>query len=568
MSTTPVIPGATSPVSPRSQFLSYAPVHAAGSALLLWLAFPPADRGYLGWVALAPFFCLIRAETRSWKLYAAAWLGGLVFGGLSMSWVACADAVGYFLMALFMSLWWPLFLLPARIGARRIGLPLVLVAPTVWVGLEYARSLLLSGFPWYYLAHTQYAQLFTIQVCDLFGAWGLSFLTAMANALIADFFTHPAARSTEGRSRWVAAIDLKIVVVVGLFACAQVYGFARLATAPTRSGPKLALLQTDFAQELKNHASLAEVMTRLDALLARAAAGRPDLIVWPETSYPVGLVQIDPAVSEAELDRLARLYDPQSSPSEWRDRKRHGSAELHGLTDQNGLPMVVGATTYDFRPSGFLRYNTAALFSPTHGEVATYHKQALVVGGEYMPFLQAMPWLLKLTPYTDGYVPSLSPGDGPKILESRGVRYAPIICFEDTIPALARRATLGTGPSGRADILLNLTNDGWFRGSAEHQTHLAISVFRAVECRRPVARAVNTGISAVIDGNGRIVASLPQATEGVLIAEVPLDGRASLYLIVGDVLAIACLVATAALATIGPFWVRQSPTLAQGSSVG
>lgn len=556
--------------SGAATFWSRPTVLAAGSALVLWLAFPPADRGYLGWVALAPLFSLVRREARPLKLYLATWFGGLVFGGLSMSWVAQTDFIGWMLMALFMSLWWPLFLLPARLGVKRLGLPLIVVAPVVWVGMEYARSLLLSGFPWYYLAHTQYASLFVIQVCDLFGAWGLSFLIAMGNVLILDLLTLPLFQRTESGSRWAATQRRKIAIVAGLVVATLVYGVVRIATSHLRPGPRLALLQTDFPQALKNKVELPEVMAKLDHLVADAAASnpRPDLIVWPETSYPVGFVQIEPGLSESDFATLARKDDPGLRTAYWRDRRQRGAAELHGLTDEIGIPMVVGAITYDFRTRGFFRFNTAALFLPGKIEVATYHKQALVVAGEYMPFLETMPWLLNLTPYTDGYVPSLSPGTGPKLLESGGVRFAPIICFEDTIPTLARRAVLGTGSSSRADVLLNLTNDGWFRGSPEQQAHLAISVFRAVECRRPLVRAVNTGISAVIDGNGRIVASLPQATEGVLSAEVPLDGRASVYLIVGDVLAIVCLTATVAIGLIAAFWFRQTPSLAQGSSVG
>ncbi len=553
-----------------ANFWSRPVVLATGSALILWLAFPPADRGYLGWIALAPLFSLVRRDIRAWKLYPATWIGGLAFGGLSMSWVAQTDLVGGMLMALFMSIWWPLFLLPARLGVRRLGLPLMLVAPVAWVGLEYARSLLFSGFPWYYLAHTQSAYVVVIQICDLFGAWGLSFLVAMGNVLCLDLLTLPLFEKRETGSRWVASQRRKLAIVAGLIVAAGLYGAARIATAHHRPGPRLALLQTDFPQELKNKVAPTEVMARIDRLVASATANnpQPDLIVWPETSYPRGLVEIASDLSEADFASLAHKEDPGFSAADWRNRRRAGLVELHGLADQIGIPMVVGVITYDFRPSGFSRFNTAALVSPGTIDGATYHKQALVVAGEYMPFLETMPWLLKLTPYTDGYVPSLSPGTGPKTLESRGVRYAPVICFEDTIPTLARRGVLGTGTSGRADVLLNLTNDGWFRGSAEQQAHLAISVFRAVECRTPLVRAVNTGISAVIDGNGRIIASLPRATEGVLSADVPLDGRMSLYLIIGDWLAILCLTMTTLSLPIAAFWVRQTASLAQGSAVG
>jgi apolipoprotein N-acyltransferase len=559
---------ASATVAPARSCWSHPAFLSSASALFLWFAFPPADRGYLAWIALAPFFSLVRSDRRWWKDLLASWLGGWIFGALAISWVSQVDVIGCSLLALYMSLWWPLFLVPARLGVKRLGLPLMVVAPVVWVGLEYARSLIVSGFPWYYLAHTQYANLNMIQVSDLFGAWGLSLLVAMGNVLFLDLLTLPLFQTIDSRSRGVASQKRKIAVVVGLVLGAQIYGAVRLATSRFRPGPRLALIQTDISQEDKNHPRGADLMVMLDRLLDRAARSepRPDLIVWPETSYPVGRVLIDPSLPDAEFARLARRFDPESTPNDWLDRKTRGDEELRRVTEGLGIPMVVGLATYDFTRSNFDRYNSAALFLPGIPAIATYHKQVLVPVGEYFPFLDILPWLIKLTPYTDGYVPSLTPGPGPRSFEVGGVRYAPIICFEDTIPSVARRAVLD--PAGHADILLNLTNDGWFRGSSEQPAHLAICVFRAVECRRPLARAVNTGISAVVNGNGQILASLPQSTDGVLTAEVPLDGRASLYLVVGDVLGILCMVATIGLIPVAAFYPRQSPTLAQGASVG
>lgn len=533
---------------------------ASSSAVLFWLSFPPADRGFLGWFALAPFFSLVlRTDIKAWKIYLAGWLGGWVFGLSAMSWVGYADGTGAFLMALFMSLWWPLVLLPARLGANRLKLPLVLVVPIVWVALEYVRSLLLSGFPWYYLAHSQYAYVPVIQVCDLAGAWGLSFLMAMVNVVVLE--------AAMSRTRKFELSDLAGPALVAVVFVASIsYGLFKLANSRFRPGPTVALIQTDFTQELKNGLNMAEIMAKLDSLLIRATKSepRPDLIVWPETSYPPGLVSIDSRLSEKEFARLAESYDSHSTPADWRERARQSGPVLHALADEYKIPMIVGVTSYEFRPSEFVRYNTAALFVPGQPRTFVYHKRALVPAGEYMPFVETLPWLLWLTPYTD-YVPSLSPGPRPVILEAAGVRYAPIICFEDTIPWVAREAVR---TQGRADVLLNLTNDGWFRGSAEHQTHLAISVFRAVECRTPLVRSVNTGVTALIDGDGRIREALPIAKEGVLNVQVPLDGRFSLYLRVGDALALGCLILTVAILPVSFFYTRQNPSLAQGPSVG
>lgn len=543
---------------------------AAASAVGLWLAFPPADRGFLGWVVLAPLFMLLKSPVRFRKLLAASAIGGLIFGVLSMSWVAKADPSGWFWMGLFMALWMPAFLIPARLVVNRLGVPILLGAPVVWVATEYFRSLLLSGFPWYYLAHTQYAYLTVIQISDLAGAWMLSFLVAMVNALIAELALSYTTRAEAPPFRLTRLQLCKVAVVAGLVAASLGYGFVRLSSARFRPGPTVALLQTDFDQDLKNRMDMSEILSRLDSLVSRAAATtpKPDLIVWPETSYPPGLVTIDPTLTESDFHTLTKADYLGWTPEEWRTRQRRANRELQGLADDIRIPMIVGVTTYDFRPKAFLHFNTAELFTPGRVERSRYHKRALVPVGEYMPFLEVLPWLIKLTPYTDGYVPRLSPGSGPAHFVSGGVRYAPIICFEDTIPWVAREAANGSTGFGRTDVLLNITNDGWFRGTPEHQTHLAISVFRAVECRTPIARAVNTGISAVIDGNGRIREAMPIAKEAVLTANVPLDGRSSLYLQVGDSFGIVCLILTIILALLAPFQSRQSAALAQGASVG
>lgn len=555
----------TNPGRPMRRFGPF--VAAIGSAVFFWLAFPPVDRGVLGWFALAPFFSLVRRDDRAWRVYLASWIGGLVFGLLSMSWVAYADVPGMFWMALFMSIWWPLTLLPTRLAVRKLRVPLFVAGPITWVGMEYLRAHILSGFPWYYLAHTQYAYLAFIQVCDLAGAWGLSLLMASANVLWLDLFTMPLMRPTPTGPKLVIGQRVKTIVVLLSCIATVLYGAVRLSTFKHRAGPRVALLQTDFPQALRNGRSIREVIATMDSLVAKAGEStpRPDLIVWPETTYPIGFITIDPRLSTAELDRLAKLWDDRSNAEEWRDRQNRSSTELHGMTDTLGIPMVVGSIGYDFRQGRIDRSNDAGLFLPGKSEVVQYRKQALVPMGEYVPFVETLPWLLALTPYTDGYVPSLIAGNGPAIMESGGVRYAPIICFEDTIPHVALEAARQTP---RPDIFLNLTNDGWFRGSSEHQTHLAISVFRAVECRTPMVRSVNTGISAVIDGDGRVLDALPVAKQGIITAQVPLDGRASLYLVVGDFLGITCLAIALGFALLSAFYPRQSPRLAQSPSVG
>ena len=175
----------------------------------------------------------------------------------------------------------------------------------------------------------------------------------------------------------------------------------------------------------------------------------------------------------------------------------------------------------------------------------------LVPFGEYFPLIESLPWLKALTPYRGEKVQSLSFGRKPICLPLGPYRLAVSICFEDTLPHVIRRFFAEAENGQHPDVLINLSNDGWFRGSAELDMHLAIAAFRAVEHRAPLARAVNTGLSALIDGNGEIRETLPKDTKGVLSVTVPIDDRTSCYSRWGDWLGLSCLAVTIGLVPVG-----------------
>jgi apolipoprotein N-acyltransferase len=194
--------------------------------------------------------------------------------------------------------------------------------------------------------------------------------------------------------------------------------------------------------------------------------------------------------------------------------------------------------------------------------VQSFHKIHLVPFGEYVPLIETFPWLVALTPYHGTHIPSLSFGPGPTWMEMGNYRLATAICFEDTVPHVVRRFFSETKDGRQPDLLLNMSNDGWFCvpkggeyvGSEEQEMHLAVSVFRAIENRVPLARAANTGVSAIVDGNGRVVKSLGTMKHDVLSGEVPLDDRTSFYSARGDWLGQSCLAVTIGLVPLAFFW--------------
>jgi apolipoprotein N-acyltransferase len=215
----------------------------------------------------------------------------------------------------------------------------------------------------------------------------------------------------------------------------------------------------------------------------------------------------------------------------------------------------VGSSINEFKPSGYFKFNSAILFRPEL-PVQIYRKLHLVPFGEYVPLIEAVPWLIRLTPYRGTRLRFLDHGSELSWFDLGSHRLAAAICFEDTLPQVVRRFFAETPDGRQPDILINLSNDGWFHETSEHEMHLAISVFRCIENRVPLARAVNTGISAMIDGNGRIIQSLAKLKSGVVLEQAPLDDRVSFYSRWGDWLGVFCLATTLGLLILGTFSPR------------
>ncbi len=560
----------------RQRLARHPVVAGVASGLLLWTSFPPLEWHAIAWVALAPLFWIVIVPDAGFKAYLAAWLGGLSFWLLALQWLNLLDIGGltaWLVMSLFFSLWWPLFVFVARLAVFRLRLPLMIAAPIIWVGLEYGRAHFLSGFPWYYLAHSQFRNLYLIQIADFASSLGISLLIALVNALVVDLATLPLFGRAHGRIRLHPRQYVRLCLVTVLIGTTLCYGAIRVSSSRFNDGPRLALLQSNIAQKHKNKADTAAITKELEAITAeftelvdRALARRqpPDLIVWPETSYPWGWISVEPGIEPAVLESQVRAISPKLSATKWLAKMESIVADLHEWTDRAKVPMLVGSSYYDHRKNAFDRFNSAILFLPNLRAIHVYHKMHLVPFGEYFPLIETLPWLAALTPYGSQTLHSLSFGKKPLALPLGPYRLAVSICFEDTIPHVIRQSFAGLEAADQPDVLINLSNDGWFHGSAELDMHLAIGVFRAIENRVPLARAVNTGLSALVDGNGEIRESLAKESKGVLTVTVPLDRRTSYYSRWGDWLGLTCLAISIGLLPMAV--LRRSGTRAGRSS--
>jgi apolipoprotein N-acyltransferase len=511
---------------------------AIPSAFLLWASHFPLAVGPLAWLALVPLLSLARLPLTAGRTAAVTAIGGMLFFLPAMQWMRVADPMMYLTwlgMSLYCSAYFILAMLVIRFISRQTTLPLALTVPIVWIPFEYLRAHFLSGFAWYFLGHSQHDLLPVAQVADIAGVYGVSFLVAASNGMLADWYV---------RLRWhrpTRALAGSTIATLLLVAAGSCYGLWRMSSATFEDGPRVALLQSNLDQRIRNarnSKSGADVAakTMLEHCYKLYATEhpkmRPDLIVWPETSYPIDWVDIDPDLPESKIDDGARLVHAKCR-------------ELVGeLAKWSGSNILLGMNRTRFLADGTsARFNSAIMVNHQGVFIDSYDKIHCVPFGEYLPMRKTFPWMKVVTPYDHDY--SITEGSRLTLfpLDATKGRYyfGSIICYEDSDTILARHY------AAQVDFLVNISNDGWFNGTSEHEEHLAICRFRAIEARRSVIRSVNMGISAIIDSNGRLSA-MPGPTwksskqvAAVVSGVVPIDRRRSIYAQWGNWLPWICI---------------------------
>ncbi len=502
------------------------------SGLLLWSAFPPLAQADAAWFALVPLLLVLRHATPR-SGFRLAWLTGFLFwlGNLAWLWRLIENGgplllvlLGHVALAAYCALYCGLFGLTLawlwqrqRLAASPWGrlLLVLLSAPLLWAGSELLRATLFTGFAWNSLAVSQYRNLALIQAAAWGGTPAVAALLVAVNGGIALLLQRswyetvvrrrlvPAGTPAAVPPRYFPLRSLELTLALVLTVTLWWHGIARVRAIDRTSAAaprwRLALFHpetpsifevdtTSLAESIKNFSDHAEI----------AAAVAPDLAIWPETMLP----------GPPPFDELTMQL-------------------VSNVTHTLGAPLLAGGLEIEPGPGwewtiGARYYNAAFLFDRDGRPAATYRKQHLVPFGEYIPGDNWFPWLAKLSPI--GY--SCTAGSGALVMPvtSRSqpgqapLKVAPLICFEDTLPYLARRAV-----RAGATLLVNQTNDAWFDGSSEAEQHLAQAVFRAVETGVPLVRSSNRGITAVILPNGRVVRRLGagdgQGTPGLLCDE-------------------------------------------------
>ncbi len=473
--------------SPVPRLFSFAA--AACSALLLFLAMP----GHFGWwpllfIGLVPVLLLAPLLTPR----RAACMGmfcGLLYNISLLYWIvvvlgrygrlpAWISVSGMGLLAGYMALYFALFCLifnlvtATRSRAGDFGLsPFFLAAPVIWVGLDYVRGVLFSGFPWMDLGYGLYRQPLLIQAADLGGHHLVTFYLVLVNVLLAAGMTRIITRSRRtGNSLFFVAAIVFLLGICG-YSLRQYQQYSAAGSSTDRV--VVSAIQGNIAQDEKwTPAKKEETVADYLALSAKVLRrNKVDLIIWPETALPF-FPQQDVLMGKV-IDFVRAENTVLLTGAPYFERNDRGEAP--------GKKVEL--------------FNSALLVNARGRLTGRYNKQHLVPFGEYVPLRSYLPFLEPLVVSVGDF----TAGSSSTFLQTGRIKAGVLICFESIFPDIARKEV-----RNGSNLLVNITNDAWYgRSSAPYQS-LAMSVFRAVENRRSLVRAANTGLSGLVDAVGKI----------------------------------------------------------------
>ncbi|MDP6419378.1 MAG: apolipoprotein N-acyltransferase [Candidatus Krumholzibacteria bacterium] len=460
------------------------------SALFYHLALPPGPAPWLGWFVLIPLlaaFEFLRPATRQ----TLRWLAlpfGLLWGTLSFFWIlrplpssdipAAMMPAALLILVLFMTTIYALAFLWILTWLRdRRGSHTLWIAPLLWVLLEWVRGSGVFAFSWIHLSQTQTTEGGFLAPAGWVGGLGLSFLMV--------FFQVSLIKSLrEKAARWILLAFLLLLLI-----------FRVPTHQDSERTVKLAALQGNVPLELKWKREFRHENFRIFTELHREAAeAGAELTLWPETAIPIPVLWPSYQAHELQLREIAR---------------------------NSGVPIVTGVQGMEYDDKGALSYRNSMLLLGREGSFENiYSKARLLPFGESTAFLDPVLGGFHL----DFGQADFKPGGGERVFEWEGLTFSPFICYEMGLSSLT---TLSVRRGAR--LLLNSTNDGWFEGRQLLALHAALSPMRAAESGVPVLRCSNAGITMLLDSRGKRVVELPVGERAVLIAEVAIPSRPSLY---------------------------------------
>lgn len=469
------------------------------SGVLLVLSFPKFGTGLFAWVALIPlFYALQHAESMKRGIFLGFITGVVGYVGI-IYWIAYVIVlyghlplyIGIALMLLlacYLALYVSLF--AGLVVYFRDKISLCLVAPALWVCFEYGKSFILTGFPWENLGYSQYLNTYFIQIADVAGVFGLSFLIVLFNTALF------CAVYDRNRKAY-----LQLIIVMVMMTAVYAYGMWRLGhirNAVDRSpGMNVLLVQGNIDQSIKwNRDFQFDTIKIYEYLSLRHLPGDNSLIVWPETALPF------------------RFQDF----SYLRQR-------IINLSRETNSWMVFGSISSSPRQGTDDHFNSAYLLSPSGEVTGRYDKVHLVPYGEYVPLRNVLPFVKGFT----AGIGDFASGRAFHPLTMEDQKIGVLICYEGILPRAVRDYK-----NRSARLLVNITNDAWFGKTSAPYQHFSMTVFRAVETRLFLIRAANTGVSGIVDPAGKVIAATNIFTRDAVAGHIKFVDTPTLYSRYGD----------------------------------
>jgi apolipoprotein N-acyltransferase len=479
---------------------------AALSGGLLVLSFPIVNLWPLAWFFLVPLLVCIRGKKGKDAFLLGAFAGAIAYLGLIYWVVVAVHRYGniplplaipiLLLLVIYLSLYWGAFTFLISYVSEKGEWIVLLAFPALWVGLEYLRSFLLSGFPWALVGYSQYLNTPFVQVADITGVYGVSFLLIACNTLIFLWIVR-------WRNRKGVPLQSTIFILV-LLAVVCAYGFWKIHT-PLTTDKKLTIgvAQGNIEQDVKwDKGFQKETLDIYRKLTEKLSKTSPDLVIWPETAVPAYF----PSGTGLDRSVLAIPYRLKTY-------------------------LLFGSLSSRKQDTEVKVYNSAYLISPRPRIVGRYDKMHLVPFGEYVPLSPFFPFFNSLVG-----IGNITPGKEAVVFQFPDGTFGTLICFEVIFPELCRKFV-----RNGADFMVTITNDAWFGKTSAPYQHLAQATFRSIENRIWLVRAANTGISAFVDPWGRIKTAGGLFTREALTGEIGLRGGATtFYAQYGDVFALVC----------------------------
>jgi len=485
------------------------------SGLMLTAGFSPTGMDWIAWISLIPLFICLedKSPLDAFKL---GLITGLFHYLSLIYWIIVVlhrygnipfilSLGALLLLSLYLALYIAFFAL-ILIGFRQTRLSAFFGA-SIWVSLEYARAHILTGFPWCLLGYTQYPRLSLIQISDIVGVYGISFIIVLVNLVIYHLLSN-----SKSRKSLLAEAIFTSCIIGSIF----LYGYnsirAKADINLNEKEIKTIIAQGNIDQSLKWDTDFQEKTLEIYKKLSeKSVVFKPQIIIWPETAFP-SFFQ-DTSYLSDEVYQTAKVVDSY---------------------------ILFGSPAYKKNKDTILFFNRAYLVSEDK-IVDYYDKVHLVPFGEYVPLKKYIPFIHRLVPSAGDFFSGMK----IKPIHAPEFQMGILICFESIFPDISRKLVLEG-----AEFLVNLTNDAWFGQTSAPYQHLSMAVFRCIENGLPMARAANTGISAFILPDGRIIKKSRIFVRELLQHKIELKRNKTFYSHFGDIFAILIMFIT----SIKLFW--------------